>query len=92
MIMEHEEGPKFSCNICDRKMATTGKLKYHMKQVHTKVTCEICNEVMYNAFYLQRHKASVHGLVPKGSFKCQYCPLIFKQNMSLDKHINSKHR
>ena len=92
VIMEHE-GPKFQCDICERKMATEASMKDHKKQVHTKGPCDMCNDnVLYNSFYLKRHKAAAHGLIPEGSFKCQQCPLFFKGNSALVKHINSKHR
>ena len=36
-IVEHGGGGQFTCDICSRKMPSKGCLKYHIKQVHTKV-------------------------------------------------------
>ena len=36
-IIEHGDGGQFPCEICSRKMPSKGSLKYHVKQVHTKV-------------------------------------------------------
>ena len=36
-IVEHGDGGQFTCDICSRKMPSKGCLKYHFKQVHTKV-------------------------------------------------------
>ena len=36
-IVEHGDGGQFPCDICSRKMPSKGCLKYHIKQVHTKV-------------------------------------------------------
>jgi len=91
VIMEHENSAKYECGVCHRKLPTAGKLKDHMKQVHTKVTCEICEEVQYNWFYLKRHKASIHGIMPRDAIKCRLCPLIFKSDISLKKHLAAKH-
>jgi len=89
--MEHENSAKYECGVCHRKLPTAGKLKDHMKQVHTKVTCEICEEIQYNWFYLKRHKASIHGIMPRDAIKCRLCPLIFKSDISLKKHLAAKH-
>jgi len=91
VIMEHE-GPKFQCDICQRKMATEASMKEHKKQVHIKGPCDLCNDnVLYNSFYLKRHKAIAHGVIPEGSLKCEQCPLFFKGVTALVKHVDSKH-
>ena len=95
MIMMHEKGENsalFQCEICNKRMPTATKLKEHFRDVHTKVTCEICHEVQYNWYYLKRHKASAHGMIPSGYTKCPHCALVFRNNCTLLKHINSKHR
>merc|ERR1711874_134452 len=79
------------CPHCEKTYGTKQRLKDHVKQVHTKVTCEICDEVQYNWFYLKRHKASIHGIIPRDAIKCQFCPLIFKSEVSLKKHLAAKH-
>ena len=95
MIMIHGKGEnsaRFQCEICNKRMPTAGKLKDHINTVHTKATCEICHEVQYNWFYLKRHKASAHGMIPSGYTKCPHCVLVFRNNSTLLKHIDSKHR
>ena len=92
MIMIHGESTQFKCEICDKRMPNGGKLKDHVKTVHTKVTCEICHQVQYNWYYLKRHKTSAHGIVPNGYSKCPHCELVFRQNASLLKHIDTKHK
>ena len=92
IIIMHENSAQFQCEICNRKCADGGRLRDHVKTVHTKVTCEICHEVQYNWYYLKRHKASAHGMIPSGYTKCPHCTLVFRTNCNLLKHINSKHR
>ena len=92
MIMIHGDSTQFKCEICDKRMPSGGKLKDHIKGVHTKVTCEICHEIQYNWYYLRRHKTSAHGIIPSGYSKCPHCALTFRQNASLLKHIDSKHK
>ena len=92
MIMIHGDSTQFKCEICDKRMPTGAKLKDHVKTVHTKVTCEICHQIQYNWYYLKRHKTSAHGIIPSGYSKCPHCALVFRQNASLLKHIDSKHK
>ena len=92
IIIAHENNPQFQCEICNRKLPDGGRLRDHVKNVHTKVTCEICHEVQYNGYYLTRHKASAHGMIPSGYTKCPHCALVFRNNPTLLKHIDSKHR
>ena len=87
VIVQHENSAKYDCGLCHQKEL----LKDQMRQVHTKVICEICEEVQYNWFYLKRHKASIHGIMPRDAIKCRLCPLIFKSDISLKKHLAAKH-
>ena len=88
----HAGQHQFQCEICNRKLPDGGRLRDHVKNVHTKVTCEICHEVQYNMYYLTRHKASAHGIIPSGYSKCPHCALVFKQKEALMRHITTKHR
>ena len=87
----HENITPFHCKQCSQKFGTKSKLQSHVVQVHTKVNCHVCGMQQYNPFYLKKHIASAHGIVPPGSFKCKQCPMWFKYQPSLQKHLMSKH-
>ena len=91
ILVKHENNTPHQCEQCPRKFGLSHTLRVHVKYVHTKVRCDICNEEVCNSFVLKRHKAAVHGLVPPNSLKCQFCPMFFHTQKSLQNHLDKKH-
>jgi uncharacterized Zn-finger protein len=89
--VKHENSATFNCPECPRSFGTSKKLNNHKKLVHMRVKCEVCGQEICNSFMLRRHKASAHGIVPKDVYQCKLCPMFFSLELSLDKHIESKH-
>ena len=53
--------------------------------------CEECGKEICNEYNLKRHKAFAHGIQPNNVHHCEKCPLFFSTQISLEKHITSKH-
>ena len=89
--VKHENSTPFECDECNRKYGTETKLKTHKFNVHQRVKCEICGHAVCNTFWLRRHMHSAHGVVPKGSYKCEHCPSFFKTFGNLENHLKKNH-
>ena len=64
----------------------------HKKFVHDRVNCSECGKEICNSFILAKHKKAVHGIIPENTIQCQKCPMFFKIETMLEKHIASKHK
>lgn len=91
VLSVHEKNTPYECDLCPRKFGLQSKLRSHKSNVHTEAICEICKKDLPNKTDLSRHQMKVHGVVPKGAIQCPYCPLVFKIQSSLDKHVKNKH-
>ena len=91
MKAKHEKNTQFERDECDRNYATNEKLLIHKKLVRQRLKCDECGKEICNSFILKRHKASVHGITPTDAYQCKKCPSFFSTQLSLDKHVDSKH-
>ena len=91
ILTKHENKKNQHCDECNQSFGTVKALSTHKLNVHNRVRCEECGKESYNSFALKRHKALVHGIKPKNVFQCEYCPLFFNGQSSLEKHLISKH-
>jgi hypothetical protein len=91
VMKEHEKNTPFACDQCSRAYGTKTALKTHIVNTHQKVKCEECNQEICNSFMLKRHKAKVHGTKNETAYQCEYCPLIYEQKGSLEKHVAKNH-
>lgn len=96
---------KIQCHQCSEMTTFVSKhaLNHHRNKVHRKlqhlktqikseIQCEICNEPMEHQTHLTNHRLEMHGVIPEGMFHCDHCPVFFKNESSLIKHKNSKHK
>lgn len=87
----HENRLAFECEECSKKFPTLTALKNHKGQTHAKVQCDLCEAQLYNIHYLRLHKAEVHDVYPENSFSCAFCPKFFMHEITMKKHVESKH-
>ena len=92
VLRDHEKNTPFACEYCQRTFGLESTLKTHLVNTHTKVKCDECNQEICNAFLLKRHKAKVHGTKSTTAFQCQFCPMLYEQKGSLEKHILKTHQ
>ena len=82
---------RFQCDQCTQSFKCKYRLEDHIKGIHDKsqsFKCTTCNQVFALKFSLYSHKSSVHG---NSEWKCQKCPIIYKQNYKLKLHIMRAH-
>ena len=91
VLKEHEKNTPFACDQCQRSYGTKTALRTHIVNTHQKVKCDECNQEICNSFMLKRHKAKVHGTKPTSAYQCEFCPLIYEQKGSLEKHLVKNH-
>lgn len=91
ILKEHEKNTPFACDHCQRSFGLVTTLRTHISNMHQKVKCDECNQEICNSFMLKRHKAKVHGMKPSTAYQCEYCPAIYEQKASLDKHVTKNH-
>ena len=81
----------YACDHCERSFGLEWSLKTHISSIHKKAKCDECNQEFSNSFMLKRHKAKVHGTKSSAAYQCDFCPLVYEQKTSLDKHIAKNH-
>jgi hypothetical protein len=89
--VKHEKHTPLNCDECTRSFGTQHALKTHKYNMHKRSRCEICGQSLCNTFWLKRHMSAAHGITPKGSYQCQYCPLFFNSKGAQDNHIEKQH-
>jgi KRAB domain-containing zinc finger protein len=88
---KHEKNTPYKCDQCTRSFGTSSVLQTHKLNLHRRVNCDLCGQNVCNSFWLKRHKASAHGITPKGSYQCPYCPLFFNLQGALENHVKKQH-
>jgi KRAB domain-containing zinc finger protein len=88
---KHEKNTPFKCDQCTRSFGTATVLQTHKTNLHKRVNCDLCGQNVCNSFWLKRHKSSAHGITPKGSYQCLYCPLFFNLQGALENHVKKQH-
>jgi KRAB domain-containing zinc finger protein len=91
ILSKHEMNTPYKCDQCTRSFGTASFLQTHKKNLHQRVNCDLCGQNICNTFWLKRHKASAHGITPKGSYQCPYCPLFFNLKGALENHVKKQH-
>ena len=88
----HEHDLPHKCDECDKRFASTRKLKQHFRYIHMKIPCDICNKMQVNAQIYRLHKFNVHK-VKDGAKFCLYCPKsVFFTQSKLDLHMRKYHK
>ncbi|XP_031637715.1 zinc finger protein 26-like isoform X2 [Contarinia nasturtii] len=82
---------EFKCNICGKVLASNKSLKNHKSITHGApghFPCHLCpNVTLTRKDSLRKHMQLKHD--PNCvKFRCIYCPLVFLQEISLQKHLS----
>ena len=91
VLKDHEKNTPFACEFCSQKFGVESILRCHIVNTHQKVKCDECNQEICNGFMLRRHKAKMHGTKSKTSYQCEFCPYVYEQKTSLEKHVAKNH-
>ena len=82
----------FRCDICGLFLKSTRTLHDHTRQKHQKEThthfCDECDWSTFEGSRLKKHKTTMH--VDK-KFKCDKCPIAFKNIATLRNHVKVVH-
>ncbi|XP_013089835.2 zinc finger protein 62 homolog isoform X1 [Biomphalaria glabrata] len=81
---------KFTCNMCDRKLADMFVLRKHLF-MHTQekpFQCDVCNRQFAQLRFLKNHKL-IHS--SEKPFACDVCGKSYKQPSSCKIHVLRKH-
>lgn len=76
----------FTCRICGEQISNKGNLMKH-EQLHgtMKFPCLKCGKEFKTKDYLNIHEKRIHDQIKQ---KCNHCNEIFKNRISLQKHLN----
>lgn len=87
---------RFRCYICDYSCKRSKDLKTHVMHRHLKPKnplglhrCNKCNRTYQHKKHLVRHMNFECGVEPR--FQCPCCPLKFKRNAHLARHMKGQH-
>ncbi|KAG8177501.1 hypothetical protein JTE90_012566 [Oedothorax gibbosus] len=78
-----------ACHICNKQFTSTTKVKRHL-QTHTndrKYGCHDCGKRFTQFAHLKRHRALMHTVRSQRLNKCMYCPKLYADKVSFDKHV-----
>ena len=83
------------CNLCDKELSSSVKLKAHMHRMHKereKIECNLCGKYFPELDYLKIHKVRVH--LENGTsetFECDICNKTFRSELYLKQHTTRNH-
>ena len=85
----------FKCTLCEAVL-TANRAEVHMRTVHGEggnVLCSYCGKEFSRLSKARQHELHVHELSRKAvqKFQCAHCPLSFKMQSLLKRHMIGKH-
>ena len=86
LLMSHNEGTWFTCDICHMKLTTKRNLEVHVQR-HEAVKPYVCSECprsFYTAYELRRHHP-VHSDYKQ--FSCCLCDRLYKRKGDVKRHF-----